>query len=356
MPMWVISLKNKIAVTVIAANLILLILLFFYSLRADNAQCDNLMMISAISEFSRGVSVKQLDELIEDEFLLTYEIICEESVKALNTSHLIEIKETNHAYASVLAYPVLDGSFFTEAAQKEKNRHAVLNEQAAHKLFGSVKATGNRISIKNETWIIVGVIRDAGDELAIIYIPRTDDNARVNTIMALMSVSHTEAYLKSALKAVGIRDTAYEFISLAALAGAFNERFSVAALSLLFAVLFLFAVHMYKRFYNSFNLLKAQKETLYISQIFAYNKTMLAIMLTRAVCAIAAVAMMLVISLKMLEIFLAWRDFTVMSEIAAKCFSQKGLWLYQNEIASVVLFWTSLAFSVCGKILLRAPK
>jgi hypothetical protein len=180
-----------------------------------------------------------LETFARDQFLLTYEIPVPERAALPYAEYPVLLVGTNHAYPALLGFPLTEGAFFSQAAWKGRQRHAVLNETAAVAIFGSTRIVGERLRIRGETWLVTGLIRDGDEEECRIYVPSSIRGGPVRSLLALMDPAGdiTEAYARDALAGLGVRDEGFVFFNLEAQARLFGERAEAAGLLLLALIL-----------------------------------------------------------------------------------------------------------------------
>jgi macrolide transport system ATP-binding/permease protein len=89
------------------------------------------------------------------------------------------VKETVGAdYFAALSQPMLTGREFEERDQRAPQLPAILNESAAHKLFGNENAIGKLLRDDDKSYQVVGVVRDLkngiGISQSVIFLPLTE--------------------------------------------------------------------------------------------------------------------------------------------------------------------------------------
>jgi len=323
--------------------------LFVLSRQAAQAGYASLLMITPSTFGMPGLTPERLEEFSEEEFLLTYAIRQPATTQAVNSRNSAVLIGTNHNYAGIMKYVLLDGGFFTKSAMDLKSKHVTLNETAAFQIFGSSRIAGNTLKVNGEIWIITGVIQDNDTDNLNLYAPAGVTGGRADSIMVLMDETYTEAYVINALKSIGVRDNAYGFIKLARLANAFDERFSVGwKASLSVAVLFFILVTGGKlmedlRFY------RGRRRELYFRELLAYyRKDFLKTMCGLLVLA-GGITVMLALFLQILETCLTWQELMpITGELTAGDFGYKLLWLRDYYILSGVLFWICICLILLG--------
>lgn len=108
----------------------------------------------------------------------------------------VEIIGTNSLYPKFSNMSLSSGSFFTENAQEQNSRVAVIDEELALELFNTVQIVGKKIELFGKSFNIIGVIDDnesllnnlVDDDIPSIYIP-------CSTLMELnstASITHME--------------------------------------------------------------------------------------------------------------------------------------------------------------------
>lgn len=80
------------------------------------------------------------------------------SVKGNNRDATAELIGTNSEYSKFSLLRFAAGSFFTEEAEKESSRVAVIDTELAIKLFNTAQVIGNKISMYGQSFSIIGVI------------------------------------------------------------------------------------------------------------------------------------------------------------------------------------------------------
>lgn len=343
--------SNRRTVIWLLAVAALLAAMFTLSLFASKAGYANLLLVTPTTFGVQGLNTEKLDEISEEEFLLTYSIRQPASVQAVNSNHSAVLVGTNHCFSDVMGYVFSSGGFFTESAAETKQKHAALNETAAYSIFGGSNITGSTLKINGETWIVTGVILDNDEENANIYVPATLTGGRADSVMVLTGASVTESYAKNRLKDAGVRDTDYDFIKLSKSAGVFYERFSVAWKSALLAIFMLLILTSGGKILKQLRFYKDKMRELYFTElVIRYRKDFLKAVAGFVLFA-AGIALMLMLSLQILETCLTWQELIPVTDgLASGDFGHKLLWLKNYQVFGEVLFWLSICLVVSGLI------
>jgi len=313
----------------------------------------DLLLVLPIEISSPKIDINKIEDFIEDEFLLTYEIPGSDRVSLSTGEYQVTMTGTNSCYSRVLGLPVIEGAFFSARDWEGKQRHAVLNEKAAFDLFGSSRVVGNRFKIRNETrfdktgfdetWLVAGVINDGDEDRCRLYVPSSVRGGGADTLLALASGSVDEAYVKNSLKSLGIQEAAYNFFNFGTITDLLWERAAVIPL-LFLALLFLSLFRpLALKFRAVFAILKKELASHYMGQIIKENRKTI---LKPALCAIGLAAlpvMALFLFLRIASICLPWQDIPSLALIKRELFYPHLERLCNYEFASRVLFFISLA-------------
>ncbi|MDR2133802.1 MAG: ABC transporter permease, partial [Treponema sp.] len=180
------------------------------------------------------IDLQKIERFCDEHFPLTYEIPGPEKAVILGAEYPVTLIGTNSRYPRILGYSMADGSFFSKQAWKGGERHAVLNGKAAFDLFGSIRAAGNCVKIRNETWIVTGVINDGDDENRRIYVPSPARGGKAVSLLARTDApgESSVSYLRDNLKSLGVYEGGFVFFDLGAEIRFFWERAVVALLLL----------------------------------------------------------------------------------------------------------------------------
>lgn len=357
--MRVISLKSRVICIWAAAVVVLLAFLFGLSFLAGLAGYANLLMATPNTLSAPALNIEKLEDLSEDEFLLTYAVRQPASAQAINSKHSVILVGTNHNYANIMGYIPLDGGFFTKSAMDAKNKYVTLNETTAFQMFGSNRITGKPLKINGETWVVTGVIQDNDTENLNLYVPASVSGRKTDSIMVLMDGIFTEAYVKNALKSIGVHDDSYDFVNLSKSAGAFAERFAVAWKTALLTMIIFIIYLTGSKLLNQLRLLHDRLHDVYFKElIFHYRKELLKVMGALA-AVVGGITAALALSLQILAICLSWQELTpIAGELIDGAFGHKLRWLRDCQLPGEVLFWACVGIAFFGfmYILIRRAK
>lgn len=346
------TLADAAAWILLSALVLLLAALSVLSVLAGQAGYSNLLMVTPNTFGVPEISAEKLDEFSADEFLLTYEIRRPATAQAVNSRHSAALVGTNHNYAGIMGYVLLDGGFFTKTAVDSKNKHVVLNKTAAFQMFGSSHINGSVLKLNGEAWIITGVIQDNDKENANLYVPASVNGGRADSVIVLLGGAVTEAYAKNALKSIGIHDNGYDFINLSKSAEAFSGRFSVAWKAAMSSFILLFILAAGGKLLKKTSFYREQMRELYLRELVAHNRKDLLKTICGLVAFIAGIVAVFMLSLQILETCLTWQELArITGELTAGDFGQKLLWLRDYQILGDILFWGCICVVAFGFIL-----
>lgn len=334
--------KNKILVLLMITSCILLSALLGISIFTGRKQHGNLLMAKPVEYVIPAYTYQKVEELCEEEFLLTYETRRQARVQAIQSEHTVILISTNSCYPQIMNYLMVDGSFFTKSAWKAGNRHVVLNETAAFQLFGSVCPSGNRIKTAGETWIVTGVMEDHDEDNANLYIPSSIGDTQIGALMVLTGSGIGKEYVKSKLKQLDIYDMQYEITDLSAYSDALLQRFRTAliiALCIMIISFICYGITMLRQYFFD---CKIKMERYYFHELFKENEREFIKMAGIILSIFAGTVMLPVLSVQILADCLSWQE---LSLSALKTEEFAGIMLLQRNcyIAANSLFYLLLA-------------
>jgi len=287
--------------------------------------------------------VREIEAFSEKEFLLSYEIPGFEKVSLSHAEYPVTLIATNSSYPRILGFSMTEGAFFSKQAWTGKQRHAVLNEKAAFSIFGNNKIVGSRFRIRNDTWLVTGVVSDGDEDNARIYIP---SSVRGGEAGALALVGMDEAYVKNSLKTLGIHEGNFNFIDLGAQCRLLWER-AEAILLLFFALFFLSLLKpLVGGFGNACSALKRDLARLYPGEILQRHRDRGS--LYRAGFFALGLALFptlaLFLLLRLASVCLPWQDIPSLASLNQGFFSIRLSRIRSLELVSRLFFGFTLAF------------
>jgi len=103
-------------------------------------------------------------------------------------SYNTQLSGTNVGYLFVEGGEILNGRFFTELEEKNFTRVVVLGHTVKQELFGESDAVGQRVRIKNQSFEVIGVMKEKG----IVAMQDYDDQVLLpmKTAQKLIGVNH----------------------------------------------------------------------------------------------------------------------------------------------------------------------
>ena len=320
--------------------------LFIPAFLAKREKTENLLLVIPSDIGPPQFDIQKIEEFSENEFLLTYEIPASERVSLSYAEFPVTLIGTNSSYFSILGLLVTEGSFFSKQAWTGKQRHAVLNEKAAFTIFGSSSIAGSRFRMRNETWLVSGVIRDGDDDHCRVYIPSSVRDGKAGALLALMSPSGdiNEAYVKNSLKTLGIQEGKFSFFNLGIHTRLLLERIEVTLILFFSLLFFCFIVPLIRVFKTSLTGLRKELNHSYPAEIFQKNRK---IILKPALIVLGMgifTALALFLFLRFVSICLPWQDIPSLSGLDRDLFYPRLVRLRDYNLASLLLFGLSLVF------------
>ena len=301
----------------------------------------NLFLVLPTEFGSRRFDVQEIENFSEKEFLLSYEIPGTEKVGLSYAEYHVTVIATNSAYPWIMGFTMAEGSFFSKQAWAGKQRHAVLNETAAYAIFGSANIAGSRVRIRNDTWLVIGVISDGDKDKARVYIPSSVRGGEADAL-ALKGVGN-DAYVRTSLKALGIQDGSYSFIDLAAQCRLLWERAEVIIL-LFFALLLLCLIKpLIGGFREVLAAMKRELNRFYLGELLqkrgkSFHKTVFYILGLALFPTLA-----LLLFLRLASVCLPWQDIPSLANLNSGFFLPQLTRIRILELISRFFFGFSLA-------------
>jgi hypothetical protein len=236
-----ISLNSKNLIFLGAGVLALLAALSLPVLLLRRSPLRNLLLVSPVEDSSYVFDPQKLKSLVEDEFLLTYEVRQRLTVRTAYAEYPVTLIGTNSLYPALTSYPMLGGSFFTAAAEKGKNKETVLNSAAAFRLFGSDTVAGRTLTIGGSPWLVTGVMEDGEEDTPRVYIPAVVGGEGPRSLLVLLDRGLDAAHVKNILMPLGVNETSHLFFDLSARVRLYGERFTLALRVFICALFWIFA-------------------------------------------------------------------------------------------------------------------
>ena len=314
---------------------------------AEREDKENLLIVLPSQIGSPKINVQKIEEFSLDEFLVTYEIPGSEKISLPQGDFPVTVIGTNDCYSKILGLTMTEGSFFSKQAWTGRQRHAVLNEKAAFTIFGSSRIVNNRFRIRNETWLVTGVISDGDDEHSRVYVPSSIHGAPAGELLALTSSGYDEAYIKNSIKNLDVREGSFTFFNLGTQIRLLWERVLVVP-PLFFALFFAGLLRPFTvKFTMAISALRAETARRYTGEILRKNR--------KAVFKPAALALVLLflptaalfLFLRIASIVLRWQDIPSMTAINREIFYPHLVRLYNFELVSRFFFGFTLFFLAC---------
>lgn len=335
MIMKVISLQSKtrILLWILAAAFLVGLLMEALSVRMLDS--EDILLITPISSNSSGINAEQLEEINGKHFLLSYEILTRENLRALNANFEVMLRKTNYVYHYMMGFKMLTGSFFTEEDQKRKQKAAVLNEAAAYAMFGSIDVCGRKVTLDQEEYIVAGVIDDrkdaydeksGEDQVYNVYIPASISNQDPYSFAVQLSNTITAAQVKNECKYLTVPQSGYQYIHFGNLADLVYGMLFIALKTALIGVLLV----IYGKSHNEFKVyaghIRSLHKHFYFKEILHRERNVMVKVVVAGATITLTVLLILGITFSFIEDYLIWEasasilkssDSSVFGEIAS---------------------------------------
>ena len=329
----------------LVSGICLILFLAGLAILAFLAQRDrDLFFILPVDSLSPRLNIEKIEDFSEKEFLLTYEILSFERVSLPHAEYPVTLVATNSRYAQILGLQMQQGSFFPRQAWTGRQKQAVLNEKAAFTIFGSNNIVGNRFRIRNETWIICGIISDGDEDRSRIYIPSSIRGGEAVSLALTSTRGLDEAYTINSIKNLGIREGDFIFFNMGTQYRLLLER--TTRIPLLFLSFFFLnlLIPLAKSFKEAFISLKYDLNRFYWRDVFKKRRKSVLEFVCFSLSLLLFPALALYITLHLLSVFLLWQDIPSLTGLNFDFFSLHLERIKNFENISRIFFSLSLAF------------
>jgi hypothetical protein len=312
---------------------------------AGTSGLGDLFLAAPADMYAPEIDLQKIERFCDEHFPLTYEIPGPEKAFILGVEYPLTLIGTNSRYPRILGYSMVEGSFFSRQAWKGAERQAVLNGKAAFDLFGSNRAAGSRVRIRNETWIVTGVINDGDDENRRIYVPSPVRGGKAVSLLARTDAAGESgvSYIRDSLKSLGVYEGGFVFFDMGAEIRFFWERAALALMllsCLLPACIFPLAL---EKCGAAFSRLRRELTKRYLPELFCSGGFTLLGFLFFLLALPACVGAILFLLLRILSICLPWQDLPSLAALDPRALYAGIALLRDCGTASGILFWLFLA-------------
>ncbi|MDR0312377.1 MAG: ABC transporter permease [Treponema sp.] len=343
----------KIKIALIAVFLLLLSVAGPFIIYYLSIEKKSLFLVLPNELGSPRLNINNIEDFCETDFLLTYEIPASERVSLPQGDYPVTLIGTNSSYPSIMGLSMLEGAFFTKQAWTGKQRHAVLNEEAAFAIFGSSQVVNNRFRIRNDTWLVTGVIQNGDDDKAKIYVPSSVRGGEANALALVTSSRLDGTYVKNSLKSLGIQGSSFDFIDFSARTRLFFERtLTIMLIAVIFLLLTLLRP-LIIALIRAITDFKKDLEQLYLIEIIKNRKKAVARFIFIGLRLVLFPILAVFLLIKLVSMWLPWQDIPSLSGLNKDLFYPHISWLTGLETISLCLFIVSLVAWGCFYIWLN---
>ena len=298
---------------------------------------NDLLYIAPKTAEMRELNGAKLEELNGDTVIISYEILSNARVGAINADYDCILIKTNYTYNYLFNNPIVNGGFFAKDAQELGRRVAVLNLTAANALFGNSNIYGKNITVNMIGYTVVGVINDGDNDKNRVYTPvnyKTDqDNAPApnskdnagkkppssqattvsGPIFIMVSVANTTSdHVKNELKAANISDSAYYFAPIGNLARLVGKTLTNTLKIIAIILLIIIIIGLVRVLINHFRILRQRVCEAYFSHILRYNPGAIFRFLGVLIMLFASLFLVIYVINSILLDLLSWMDMDVL--------------------------------------------
>jgi hypothetical protein len=343
-------LKTRLVLLLLVVSLFCLAGLGLLAFNLGGGGYRNLLLAAPSDIHAPLINIQKVEQICEDEFLLTYEILEAERVVTSQAQYPVTIIGTNSFYPRLLGLSLTEGSFFTKQAWDGKQKHAVLNETAAFAVFGSSRVSGQRIKIGGDTWIVTGVVNDGDDETSRVYVPSSVRGGGAASLLALMESGRGitearlhesrlhEAYIKDSLKSLGVQNELFTFYNLETRARLYRQQVGVVLMFLCCLVLIMFIPRWLERLKMAVSALQGELKNHYPRELLKTHSPAILKAVFPGLLLAASAGLVLFLLLRMVSICLPWQDLPPIGGLDRNVFYQKTAPLRDWEQIAWILF------------------
>lgn len=314
------------------------------------------ILFASPSEFSAwNLPPDAIEELNKNKFVITYEIVSEQTLKTANSTYSAVFRATNYSYPFAARFSLSSGGFFTKADYNSNAAVAVMNEKAAFDIFGGTDIVGNSFTSGGRPYTVSGVIADDDNDNRNIYVPATVSNnpggQKPDTLMCAIDSGASEEYIKNELKQIGVSDSRYNFINLGSAAEIIKERFTAALLITICGITLLLLSGCVSSFVSVYGEIRTLLEQFYIGELLFKKpvKILAFIGLTIIIALFTAVIILAV--RRIFGMMLGWGDSTeLLRSIIVNSFNSKISELQKCDNFSNIAFLVFFPISVLSVI------
>jgi hypothetical protein len=318
---------------------------------------EALLLIVPASLHAPLADIEKIEQICEDEFLLTYEIPQPERASASLHEYPVTLIGTNSFYPRLLGLSMTTGSFFTKQAWDGKQRHAVLNEEAAFTIFGSTHISGQRLKMNGFFWIVTGVVEDGDGETCRVYVPSSLKGVPAASLLALAEGGGkiNEVYVKDILKTLGVNRDTFTFFNLEAHARLPREQAVVALYSFCCALLIILFFRELERCKAAFFIIREELKSRYLKELIKRQTCELLRILAPVLILPVCGGLLIFLLLRIFAACLPWQDLISLKDLDRNIFYRTISRLRNYETASWVLCGASVISSAAACILNVIP-
>lgn len=277
---------------------------------------EDILLITPVSSNSSTINAEGLEDINGDQFLLSYEILSSENLRALNTNFEVSLRKTNYSYRHLMDYKMLSGSFFTKEDQDRKQKAAVLNKAAAYAMFGSIAIGGRKVFLGQEEYTVAGVIDDRRadddgegiDPVYNVYIPASVSGQNPHSFAVQLNDELNIVEVKNKCKYLLVPLSGYQFISFGALTDLVYGVLFIAVKTIFLSILLVLFRKYMERSKANIRQIGILHEQYYFKEIIHSNPGFVMKSLASAASVLLIVLLILNIIIGFINYYLLWVD------------------------------------------------
>lgn len=330
--------KNKMISVLGFICILMLVGLLFAGVCAGRKQYQDLILITPYGYGFPSVNAREINKMCNEDFAITYEIKRKATAETVNSEYPVTLIGTNVSYSRILGLKELSGSFFTEEAWNTGSRYAVLNENAAFRLFGGGSIIGNSVTLDGESYRITGIVKDEYNKAAMVYVPSSTMTGAPEVLMAKTAGGKGE--VRTSLTKLNVYESNSRLIDLSALGESFGQ-FLIIAIFLSLSLVSLFVAYRglikLKEYYS---VLKLRSQLMYMDQLMNEGRRELKGLVSQTGIIAGSFIIFCFLSQEILKRILEWKDILEdFKYLSDSYFLEKVQWLIRFFYCGPVLFF-----------------
>lgn len=329
--------KNKIVRLWFAIGILAAAGLALLSALAGQKGYEDLMLAVPYGHGIPSYNLKEIEKLTGDDILITYEIKNSAQVQAAGTHRTVTLIGTNSSYLRILGLQTIAGRFLADDTWRMGNRHAVLNQTAAFYLFGGNHIIGNTFKMNDELWMVAGIIEDADEDQAIVYV--SFEMTTGSPEVLLVKSGKRVGEVQNSLVKIGAHESNSKVINVAAISRFFGQQLAAAAYIGICLGLLLLMRRVAAGGMALYREISSRSQTLYLMPLLKESRKELSRLVFHGLALILILLGFSYTSREILKLVLSWSDVVQAFGYLSGSYTHERIrWLLQTFYCGILLF------------------